>query len=279
MTERREYSDSYRPDPHHTVLNAFEHRWDESGRVPFERAAVVGKGPFRRGKMQSYLWNLDVETRYLRDIGEPEVLVLGRSWIEDQEKRQTKQLLRRRRGETLRICSQEMILAWSMTGIDPNERPHTARTFVEGHPALEMVRAEIGGRWPGTDPIPGGGDDTYEAERTESPLIRIGYRVGRTKGKPKDKRQQLLRMAFAMDLSTFPGDYPSEYIKKWGPARSGQRLERMALHIAGRCRSFRKNESGDFSDAIADYENDLEWLQETFYSPTTYGFRWPKTID
>lgn len=127
MPERREY-----PDAHHKVLRAFERRWEKSGRVPFETAAVVGKGPFRRGKMQSYLWDLGVETRYLKDIGEPEVLVLGRTWIEGQEKRQTKQLLSRRRGETLRICSQEMLLAWSMTGVDPNERPPNGEDLRRG---------------------------------------------------------------------------------------------------------------------------------------------------
>lgn len=272
MPERREY-----PDAHHKVLRAFERRWDESGRVPFETAAVVGKGPFRRGKMQSYLWDLGVETRYLKDIGKPEVLVLGRTWIEGQEKRQTKQLLNRRRGETLRICSQEMLLAWSMTGVDPNERPQTARTFVEGHPALEMVREELEGRWPGTDPIPSGGDGSYEPGQTESPLIRIGYRVGRTNGKPEGRRRKLLRRAFEMELSSFPGDYPSQYIEEWGPARSGQRLERMARHIASRCRSFRRNENADYSEAIADYEDDLGWLKETFYTSTTYGFRWPSS--
>lgn len=264
------------PDNKLHVLRSFNRRWEESGRVPFDRAAVVGKNPFNRGKMQSYLWDLGVEAKYLREISRPEVLVLGRSWVEDQEEHEVRRLLSQRRGQKLRICSQEMLLAWSMTGTDPNRRPQTAEPFVEGHPALEMIRAEMEGRWPGTDPLPSPGSGTGDGEYgpDESPLSRLGYSTGKT-GKGRSERRKILRRAYRMALGDFPGDYPEEYIQEWGPAESGKRLKRIADHLAANCRNFKSNRGGDYSTAIDQWEQDLKWLKQRYYVSTTYGFRWP----
>jgi hypothetical protein len=263
------------PESHLQVLRAFERRWEESGRVPFESAAVAGKNPFSRGKIWSYLNDLEAEAKYLKDIKAPDLLVLGRSWVDDSEKRLTKRLLKRRQGERLRICSQEMLLAWAMTGIDPNKRPETADTFVEGHPALEFVLEELGDRWPGTDPIPtSGGNGDFEGP-TKSPLKRLGYEVGQS-GASKSKRRSLLRKTYRKPLDDLPGNYPQEYIQKWGPGESGKRLQRIANHLAANCRNFRKRD-GNYGLAIDHWEEDLEWLKQKYYYPLTYGFEWPNT--
>lgn len=264
------------PEGHLQVLKAFERRWDETGRVPFEKAAVAGKNPFRRGKVFSYLQGFDVEAKYLGEIEAPDLLVVGRSWVENQEKQKIKSLLRRRQGKRLRLCSQEMLLAWAMTGIDPNKRPQTAETFFDGHAGLEFIKGQLGDLWPGTDPLPSSGTgEGGEFGPDESPLKRLGYEVGNT-GKQTAKRREILREAYERNLEAFPGKYPEQDLDEWGPAKSGARLKRMADHIAGLCHSFRGRDR-DFSTAIDDYESDLAWLKREYYSPLTYGFRWPDT--
>jgi hypothetical protein len=173
-----------------------------------------------------------------------------------------------------------MLLAWSMTGIDPNRRPQTANSFVEGHPGLEMVRSELEERWPGTDPLPdpgsGAGEGDYGPD--QSPLSRLGYSVGQN-GESRPERRRVLTRAYELELDSLPGSYPEEYIQEWGPAESGQRLKRIADHLAANCRSFRQNQGGDYSLAIDQWEADLSWLKRQFYNPTTYGFRWPSPTE
>lgn len=258
------------------VLHAFEGRWKETGNLPFDTAVVAGKDPFRRGKMLSYLWNLGAEAKYLGDFEAPEVLVVGRSWVEEKEKPQTKHLLNQRRGERLRICSQEMLLAWSVTNVDPNRRPQTVQTFVDGHPILEFVSEFLGGKWPGTDPLPSfGAEGEANYGPDKSPLSRLGYKTGRN-GASKSKRRSVLRKVFERDLSSFPTGFSADYLDEWGPAKSGVRLERMAIQLAAPCQSFRKKR-GDYSMAISQREDDLAWLKGEYYHPLGYGFYWPST--
>lgn len=96
------------PSSHLEVLKAFEKRWEATGRLPFETVVMNGQGPFRRGKIWSYLHGLGAEVGDISDIDAPEILIVGR---EDFDKSAIERLLRRREGKQLRICSQEMILA------------------------------------------------------------------------------------------------------------------------------------------------------------------------
>lgn len=229
--------------------------------------------------MLSYLWNLGVEAKYLGDLEAPEVLVVGRSWVGEDEKPQTKRLLNQRRGERLRICSQEMLLAWSITDVDPNRRPPTTQTFVDGHPILEFITEFLGGEWPGTEPLPGFGDgEEANFDEKESPLHRFGYRTGQ-KGKSKSERRRILQEFYELGLSSFSSEYSDEYLSEWGTARSGVRLERMAIQLAATCRGFKKNRGGDYSLAISQREEDLDWLKEELYHPMDYGFSWPSTVE
>lgn len=255
--------------------SVFENRWEETGNPPFDTAVVVGKNPFRRGKMLSYLWDLGAETKYLGDLEAPEVLVVGRSWVEENDKPQMKDLLNQRRGERLRICSQEMLLAWSMTNVDPNRRPRTVQTFVEGHPNLEFITEFLGGEWPGTKPLPSFGAEGEGDYGPKTPLNIFGYRTGH-KAKNMSGRRRTLRDFFKLEPSSFPsGDYDKD---KWGtPAESGARLQGMANHLAAICRSFRKNQGRDYSLAVSHLEEDLAWLKKKYYHRLTYKFSWPSS--
>ena len=268
---RRSYSDRQLG-----VLRAFTRRWKETDSAPVETAAVAGKGPFSRGKIWSYLGNVGVRAKKIGDIDAPELLVVGRKPVEDFEKHAIQRLLKRRRGEKLRICSQEMLLAWSMTGIDPNKRPQTVETFIEGHPALTRIKEQLSGRWPGTDIIPSDGDGEGDFSGPDkSPLKRLGYSVGKS-GKPRSIRRRALRDMYNTARESLPGKYSEAYLNEWGPAESGARLRRMANHIASNCRTFKRRDRS-FDLAIDHSESDLQWLKQKYYSPLTYGFEWPST--
>lgn len=49
------------------VLRAYENRWEESGSLPFTTVAMEGMGPFSRGKIWSYLWDLGAEVSEIED--------------------------------------------------------------------------------------------------------------------------------------------------------------------------------------------------------------------
>jgi len=265
--DRHGYSDS-----HLEVLRAYEDRWEEGGSLPFTTVAMEGMGPFSRGKIWSYLWDLGAEVSEIEDASAPDLLILGRERFSDKSVRR---LLQRREGKRLRICSQEMLLAWSMTGVDPNERPQTVETFIEGHPALELVKETLEDKWPGTGPIParGGGDAEFDGPE-KSPLARLGYSVGKT-GADQSRRRDALEKTFAAEKQDFPGTYPPGYLGKWGAAKTGSRLQQIAQHIASNFRTSRRKDD-DFDTAIRHWESDLQWLKENFYHPLSYGFRWPE---
>lgn len=261
---------SYLPS-HEEILDSFHDRWTEKGTAPFDTAVMEGQEPFRRGKLWSFFRDLGVTVAGIGNIALPDVLVLGR---EDVSKESVLQLLGQLRGERLRICSQEMVLAWAMTGVDPNERWRTAKTFVDGHPALEMVAEHVGERWPGTEPLSNSaGEISGDFGPAKSPLRRLGYKVGHS-GVSKPKRRAALRKMFMLNQSDFPGNFSNEHLEEWGSSKSGLRLHKMANKLASSCRNAR-NRDADYDLAISHWEDDLAWLKEEFYNPLTYTFEWP----
>ena len=68
-------------------------------------------------------------------------------------------------------------------------------TFGKGHPVIEWLRG-MQFPWPawegGEDPPP----SELEQQVKASPLVKLGYRVGKTYGLPATKRRSLLSEAF-----------------------------------------------------------------------------------
>ncbi|MCS3616301.1 hypothetical protein [Salinibacter ruber] len=257
----------------HEVLDAFEQRWKEEGKLPFSRVVMEGIGPFGLGDLWIYLRELGAKVQEVGNISDPDLLVVGREKVGLNDIRQ---LLKKKQGERLRICSQEMLLAWAMTGVDPNSRPETADTFVDEHPILTEITDLLEGKWPGTEPIPYHGNSEGDIVRPDtSPLGHLGYSVGHS-GENRARRREALRKGFKMEKTSLPGEYSTRYIEKWGPAESGARLKRIADHIATHCRN-NKNNPADYDLAIEQWEADLGWLKKKYYSPLTYGFTWPET--
>lgn len=181
-----------------------------------------------------------------------------------------------RQGQTLRVYSQEMLLAALITGRDPLdcEDAEVLDSFKRGHPALEFL-AESELEWPSFS-----ASDTSEIDEvggeslgvTESPLHALGYKVGETSWLSQKERQEILREAF--EMQHLPWVESDEYMAKWGSARSHQRLWRIAFHLAMLLngpvgRDWRKPQTR------RDWLEDLEWLHEKFYTSRRFRFAWP----
>lgn len=273
-TPQREDAHSQNDDARREVFQGFRTRWEMQEEIPVRRIVITGQEPFGRGKIWSYLSDLGATVRNVGELSAPGLLILGR---EQFRKDPVRRLLYDRRGKVLRICSQEMLLAWALTGVDPNLDSSTAWTFIDGHAGLSFVASILRSRWPGTDPLPQSkGEFHFEGPDT-SPLKRLGYTVGKTSGLPQSERRSLLRTAFELERSALPGQYPEWYLQEWGHAESSTRLKKLADKIAWSCRSYRKRDDKDFDTAIDHSENDLAWLKDTFYNPLTYDFEWPSS--
>lgn len=254
----------------HQVLRAFKQRWRKEEDVPFRRVVIGGHGPFPLKVLRDCLTNLGMKVRKVGDMATPSVLVLGR---QNLNKGLILELIQDRVGKKLRICSQEMLLSWAMTGVDPNQEIGVARTFIRGHPGLSHVSRELGHKWPGTDPIPHLPPEFGSTWRRKSPLKEIGYTTG-SDGLVRSKRRRLLREAYERTLSSLPGTYSADYVQKWGEAKSSDRLRSIAKLLAENCRDARTKQK-DCSLAIEHWKRDLMWLKETFYNSSSHGFAWP----
>ena len=99
----------------------------------------------------------------------------------------------------------------------------------------------------------------------------VGYHVGNTNGKPDDVRQELLDCIFHNDL---PKVQSEEYMQGFGTPKTPRRLNKMADFLSAEARNFKRISSGDYSKAIADYEQDLVYLYNEYYVGV-FGFDWP----
>ena len=181
-----------------------------------------------------------------------------------------------RQGQTLRVYSQEMLLAALITGRDPLDcdDAEVLDSFKRGHPALEFL-AESELEWPSfsatdTSEFDDLGDESLGV--TESPLHRLEYKVGETSWLSQTERQEILQKAF--EMPNLPWVESVQYMAKWGTARSHQRLWRIASHLAKMLngpvgRDWRKPQTRK------DWIEDLDWLREKFYTSRRFRFTWP----
>jgi hypothetical protein len=144
--------------------------------------------------------------------------------------------------------------------------------FSEGHPALEYL-IEAGFEWPVIMDEEDFGEPIYlrgSYERVEeSPLFRMGYQVGVTNGLSKPRRKSLLNSAYE---GAIPDVEDDDYMEEWGRPRQSKRLWRIAHHIAWLIRSRKSISSMRY--AVRDWQDDLDWLQEEFYT-NRMRFTWP----
>lgn len=104
----------------------------------------------------------------------------------------------------------------------------------------------------------------------ESPLFRMGYSVA-VGGPIAVVRRAILQRGF--DLNVLPGVISNEDKRKWGPAKSAQRLYGISSFLAWLC-SF---QGGEKPAARKKWIEDLAWLKANCFR-TTMQFAWPDEI-
>ena len=236
--------------------------------IPPQFVGCIGEGPFFSEDFAEFLQSQGVGI--IPIFEHTEVLILGRDGWDEAELDDAIDL---RVGQSLKIYSQEMFLAFLAKGADPfGASLDVLEAFKAGHAGLEFVATGWSG-WV-TTVVPKGnrsGSQVLNATgwHEESPLRAMGYRVGKS-GAGINERRRILRQAFTEKLEVVG---PPHYMAQWGAPQSAERLRKMAESIAAHCRNNRAKRNPS-EQAIADWEADLKWLREEFYHGH-FKFYWP----
>ena len=109
-------------------------------------------------------------------------------------------------------------------------------------------------------------------------LYLCGYRVGKTEGLSKNERRDLL--TFFMDRPLHP-QILEIFGDEYDEPKTLGRLLKIANIIASSCKlRKRRRDAKNYAVAIADWEDDLNFLEERFFVPMKQGkphLPWPDT--
>jgi hypothetical protein len=238
--------------------------------------ATQGSGPCGEREFDDFLDECGIGVQFISNQDSPPtVVILGR---EDWEERDIDSLWERTEGEGVRVYSQEMVFASLALGQDiyevsDGEITDLIASFIQGHPALERffytesVENPEALTFPDTTSIVPTLNrklvvnlDTGEWP-TSGVLGALGYRVGRN-GLPESVRRSILNEVLAVELVAGSAA-AMDYVQQWGSPNSVGRLRKIVNSISAFARNARRR-SGDFSEAIADWESDLQWLQAIY---------------
>lgn len=243
-----------------------------SEQVEFPSIDVIteGGGPIEEETFDTLLRECSFNVYGIYTDASIDTLVLGREgWDPDG----LDALIDNRRGRTLNVYSQEMLLSYLMSAQDPYDSAAILSTFAEGHAGLEYLR-DSGFDWPTTMIVPSrhGGAFSLKDSPEKGVLTVMGYRTG-LKGRGPVGRRAVLARAFEKEIP-FVGS--KEYMADWGDPKSSERLLKIANSIASTVKNQKRNSARDMSVAISEREADLEWLRETYYAGR-FRFPWPST--
>jgi hypothetical protein len=127
--------------------------------------------------------------------------------------------------------------------------------------------------WPTTGADPGSGDLNSEDWQREGLLKVMGYKVG-IGGERGSFRKQMLSAIFRCVV---PPVFPPNYVAEWSSPGSPLRLRKMARTIAAFTRNAKRRRDAQMSEAIRDWERDLDFLHDEYYVGE-FGFEWPPTV-
>jgi len=237
--------------------------------------ALIGQEPFIADDLSTFFASQGVHQHGLNS--DTEVVVIGRSDWTEQE---IDDMLDRATGRCLRFYSQEMfvsVLAGQpdpVESFDANTRTFAFNAFRAGHPALEYISSGWAG-WVRAfvrldRQLVASGPTADRVD--ETPLHAMGYRVGKT-GLAIEDRHALLASCFA---NMIPNVDSPAYMESWGNPGSGDRLHRIARQLVMNIENFSgRSDSARYEQAIADWIDDLQWLQDNFYHGV-FRFDWPR---
>lgn len=246
-----------------------------------DSVAILGSGPFDKELINHALIQYDFEgvAHGNRDAG---ILIVGR---ENCPKKHVIEQIEARAGHSLKIYSQEMALVALFTLHDPFDAGEDVLLEIgRNHPVLAWLIEGIKDdrKWPWHITT---SDGWFDEEQEliplpygDSPLAVMGYTVGIHFGLSPKQRHEILMKAFSSDIPDATcRDQIDEYMEQWGMPGSSQRLWRIARHIAGQVYLKRPNPVMDV--AVAEWEEDLQWLRRALYPRVRFKFRWPRRFD
>jgi len=130
-------------------------------------------------------------------------------------------------------------------------------------------------RWPTTDAPPSLASLLDSGWVKAGMLSHYGYHVGQD-GQPAASRVKTLAKIFTAELNI--DLFEKRYIGEWSTPSSLGRLMKMARTIAALCRNAKRSPH-NFTQAINDWEQDLEHLRQTYYHTflNLEALSWPET--
>ena len=234
---------------------------------------VIGDGPLSESEMKNLIRkstfsNIDLYT-INRDCTH---VILGSNAIENN-KVDLQRLFEYRRGQLLKVFSQEMIIIEILFGLSPDEYINEIDVIGESK-TLKWLSS----LWPDfihSDRVPNYGIDTGNNWNwdSEGPLGFSGYHVGKTGIKNKADRREILLKVWRCDL---PSHFPVSLKRSWGDNNSIERLIKIAETIS---LLYNRTEfhSNDYSEARRHWLDDFNWLKTTYYNGNVnYSQGWPQ---
>jgi hypothetical protein len=238
---------------------------DDYAELPAE-VTVVGDGPISEREITTFLEGNSIKC--MLPWRETEIVVAGtHNWRESD----LYEILRHRKGQGLRIYSQEMFLLFLTTHLDPFEHADRAvlEEFTRHHGVFKYLKDQSFD-WPSTL-VWGEGHKPIDALFLETGMLGyLGYHVGHH-GLDSRSRRKILARVFEKRLPR-PSSFPKHYLDEWAQPKSCERLQKLAESIAAFCRNAKRRSSPPRA-AISDWEADLAWLKIEYYDPCR--FRWP----
>lgn len=233
--------------------------------------ATQGDGPYDESAFDDFLLACDIQVRVVVDADElpPTVAVFGREgWDQDD----VDHLWNQTSGENIRVYSQELVVASMALGCSIFDMYDDVADLVAGHSALERFYLDE----PDVEEVAFPNSPPAVAANSAPTLIvnfdtgawpvsgvlgEMGYRVGRN-GLTANARHEVLDGVLAVELVA-ASPAAESYVGEWGPPSSRLRLQKVVNSIAAFARNARRR-SADYSEAIADWESDLDWLRAVY---------------
>lgn len=247
-----------------------------------DKVAFTGDGPFERADLAASARQLGLQVGRCGAMQPARVLVVGREgWDQPAVEAHVGAL----EDDDLFIFPQELWVASLLIRYNPflyleeDDACRTAvETFGEGHPVIEWLRG-MQFPWPNGHASDEPPPPDLERQVKASPLVKLGYRVGKTYGLPVSKRRNVLSEAFLigeLPLAEFEvgvrQSKQREYMESWGEPQSRIRLRRMAWHLAMLVSMHARLRNHEV--AVQEWEADLAWLKKRYYS-AFMRFQWP----
>lgn len=126
--------------------------------------------------------------------------------------------------------------------------------------------------WPSAQLNSAGSSSGYGSQHDDGYLGYLGYHVGKSTELMAVERHYLLSKIFMAGL---PPLNDIRYFKSWAIPGSAARLRKMAESIASLAKSRKGRSAGDWSVAIAHWEQDLKYLHDEHYVGK-FDFLWPR---